>query len=120
MLRDLINDRNLGEDTTARAKLSEVFVLERGLQLLGHKVGYVTQAQLRELAFVSGSHTEGSRKVVLSRILRSLETGRLVRPLPRSVGGLALHAIGAELINRLRSQSDVPHHGNLFVDEALH
>ncbi len=38
MLRDLINDRGLGEDTTARAKLAEVFVLERGLQLLGHKV----------------------------------------------------------------------------------
>jgi alkylation response protein AidB-like acyl-CoA dehydrogenase len=34
----LINDRGLGEDTMARAKLSEVFVLERGLQLLGHKV----------------------------------------------------------------------------------
>jgi alkylation response protein AidB-like acyl-CoA dehydrogenase len=38
MLRDLINDRGLGEDHGARAKLSEVFVLERGLQLLGHKV----------------------------------------------------------------------------------
>ncbi len=38
MLRELISTRGLGEDTTARAKLSEVFVLERGLQLLGHKV----------------------------------------------------------------------------------
>jgi alkylation response protein AidB-like acyl-CoA dehydrogenase len=38
MLRDLILERGLGEDTHARTKLSEVFVLERGLQLLGHKV----------------------------------------------------------------------------------
>jgi alkylation response protein AidB-like acyl-CoA dehydrogenase len=38
MLRDLVRDRGLGEDAGARAKLSEVFVLERGLQLLGHKV----------------------------------------------------------------------------------
>jgi alkylation response protein AidB-like acyl-CoA dehydrogenase len=38
VLRELIVDRGLSEDTTARARLSEVFVLERGLQLLGHKV----------------------------------------------------------------------------------
>jgi 3-oxochol-4-en-24-oyl-CoA dehydrogenase len=38
MLRDLIAERGLTEDATARTKLSEVFVLERGLQLLGHKV----------------------------------------------------------------------------------
>jgi alkylation response protein AidB-like acyl-CoA dehydrogenase len=38
MLRELIADRGLTEEAGARAKLSEVFVLERGLQLLGHKV----------------------------------------------------------------------------------
>jgi alkylation response protein AidB-like acyl-CoA dehydrogenase len=38
MLRDLIHSRGLSEDGGARARLSEVFVLERGLQLLGHKV----------------------------------------------------------------------------------
>ncbi|WP_019875174.1 acyl-CoA dehydrogenase [Sporichthya polymorpha] len=38
MLRELIVERGLGEDATARTQLAEVFVLERGLQLLGHKV----------------------------------------------------------------------------------
>ncbi|HEY3605528.1 MAG TPA: acyl-CoA dehydrogenase [Sporichthyaceae bacterium] len=38
MLRELILDRALDTDTAATARLADVFLLERGLQLLGHKV----------------------------------------------------------------------------------
>jgi alkylation response protein AidB-like acyl-CoA dehydrogenase len=37
-LRQLILDRDLGDDTAATVRLADVFLLERGLQLLGHKV----------------------------------------------------------------------------------
>jgi alkylation response protein AidB-like acyl-CoA dehydrogenase len=37
-LRRLILDRGLADDTAATARLADVFLLERGLQLLGHKV----------------------------------------------------------------------------------
>jgi alkylation response protein AidB-like acyl-CoA dehydrogenase len=37
-LRQLIIDRGFTEDTAATARLADVFLLERGLQLLGHKV----------------------------------------------------------------------------------
>jgi len=37
-LRELVMDRGLVEDTAATARLADVFLLERGLQLLGHKV----------------------------------------------------------------------------------
>jgi len=37
-LRQLVLDRGLASDTAATARLADVFLLERGLQLLGHKV----------------------------------------------------------------------------------
>ena len=44
----------------------------------------------------------------------------IVQQLSRCFSGFSLHAIRAELIDRLRCQADVAHHTDLFVDETLH
>jgi hypothetical protein len=45
---------------------------------------------------------------------------RIVDQLLRRSRSLALHAVSAELIDRLRRQADMAHHADLFVHEALH